>query len=91
MKLSLPVVDRWTATFQRELNGLIEAAFSKLNEFALVPEGGSAGQSLTKASDRSLDLTWGSGGGSHDEPLTDGASNFVFANGDIVVVTGVPN
>ncbi len=27
----------------------------------------------------------------HDEPLTDGASNFIFDGGDIVVVTGVPN
>jgi hypothetical protein len=27
----------------------------------------------------------------HDEPLTDGASNFIFAGGDIVVVVGVPN
>jgi len=27
----------------------------------------------------------------HDEPLTDGASNFIFAGGDVVVVTGVPN
>lgn len=27
----------------------------------------------------------------HDEPLTDGASNFIFAAGDVVVVVGVPN
>jgi hypothetical protein len=27
----------------------------------------------------------------HDEPLTDGASNFIFAGGDVVVVTGLPN
>lgn len=27
----------------------------------------------------------------HSEPLTDGASNFIFAAGDIVVVTGVAN
>ena len=27
----------------------------------------------------------------HAEPLTDGASNFIFAGGDIVVVVGVPN
>jgi hypothetical protein len=27
----------------------------------------------------------------HDEPLTDGASNFIFDGGDIIVVTGVPN
>jgi hypothetical protein len=27
----------------------------------------------------------------HDEPLTDGNSNFIFAGGDIVVVVGVPN
>jgi len=26
----------------------------------------------------------------HSEPLTDGNSNFIFANGDIVVATGVP-
>lgn len=25
----------------------------------------------------------------HDEPLTDGQGNFIFAGGDIVVVTGV--
>lgn len=38
---------------------------------------------------------WGAIGQSdfpfHDEPLTDGASNVIFANGDVVVVTGVPN
>ena len=28
--------------------------------------------------------------GVHDEPLTDGQGNFIFAGGDIVVVTGVP-
>jgi hypothetical protein len=27
----------------------------------------------------------------HDEPLTDGGSNFIFAAGDVVVVVGVPN
>jgi hypothetical protein len=27
----------------------------------------------------------------HDEPLTDGNSNFIFAGGDIIVVVGVPN
>lgn len=27
----------------------------------------------------------------HDEPLTDGASNFIFAGGDIVVVVGIAN
>ena len=27
----------------------------------------------------------------HDEPLIDGASDFIFAGGDVVVVTGVPN
>jgi hypothetical protein len=27
----------------------------------------------------------------HDESLTDGASNFIFAGGDIVTVVGVPN
>lgn len=27
----------------------------------------------------------------HDEPLTDGNSNFIFAAGDVIVCTGVPN
>jgi hypothetical protein len=27
----------------------------------------------------------------HDEPLTDGNGNFIFAGGDIIVLTGVPN
>jgi hypothetical protein len=34
------------------------------------------------------------GGGAiatHDEPLTDGLGNFIFAGGDIVTVMGVPN
>ena len=33
----------------------------------------------------------GSSGGTHSEPLTDGNSNFIFANGDIIVAFGVPN
>lgn len=47
-------------------------------------------------------VTWDKGNGfiqiaseigtnTHDEPLTDGNSNFIFANGDVVVVIGVPN
>ena len=27
----------------------------------------------------------------HSESLTDGASNFIFASGDVVTVVGVPN
>jgi hypothetical protein len=27
----------------------------------------------------------------HDEPLTDGNSNFIFAGGDCIVVVGIPN
>ncbi len=27
----------------------------------------------------------------HDEPLTDGNGNFIFAGGDCIVVTGIPN
>lgn len=38
----------------------------------------------------------GGGGDTHDEPLTDGDGNFIFAatlttGGDIIVVIGVPN
>jgi hypothetical protein len=33
----------------------------------------------------------GGGTGTHSESLTDGNSNFIFAVGDIVTVTGVPN
>lgn len=41
-------------------------------------------------------ITGGGGGGTsssgtHSEPLTDGNSNFIFANGDIIVAFGVPN
>lgn len=29
--------------------------------------------------------------GTHAEPLTDGHGNFIFANGDVIMVIGVPN
>jgi len=29
--------------------------------------------------------------GFHDEPLTDGQGNFIFAGGDVIVVRGIPN
>lgn len=33
----------------------------------------------------------GAANSTHDEPLTDGNSNIIFAKGDVVVVIGVPN
>ena len=94
MKIALPIFSRWSEPAQRDLNGVIERAFEKLNDQAQVPSGGTSGQALVKASDRSLDLTWADaagGGTTHAEPLTDGASNFSFAGGDIIVAVGVPN
>ena len=45
----------------------------------------------TGAATASWDAIHAADYGFHDEPLTDGASNFIFAAGDAVVVTGVPN
>jgi hypothetical protein len=61
MRVVLPVDSRWTPEYQQRLNSTLEAALARLNEYALIPEGGTSGQSLVKASDRSLDLEWGAG------------------------------
>ena len=63
MRVVLPRQPTWNPDFQDRLNGEIERAFAKLNEFAQVPLGGTSGQVLTKSSDRDLELTWGAGGG----------------------------
>jgi hypothetical protein len=58
----------------------------------LVPSGGTTGQVLAKSSGSNYATSWqNSANNTHSEPLTDGNSNFIFANGDIVVVVGVPN
>lgn len=61
----------------------------------LVPPGGTAGQALEKASGTDYDTHWVTPAAPiptvHDEPLTDGDSNFIFAAGDCVVVIGIPN
>ena len=58
----------------------------------LVPPGGSTGQVLSKTSGTDYATAWATPmTGTHSEPLTDGNSNFIFADGDIVVVVGVPN
>jgi hypothetical protein len=36
-------------------------------------------------------LITGTLGATHTESLTDGAGNFIFANGDAITVVGVPN
>jgi hypothetical protein len=75
MKLNLQVPISWSVQFQTEMNSDLEKALNRVNEYALVPEGGTAGQVLTKASARSLDLSWatpGSGVGSY-LPLAGGS------------------
>ena len=58
----------------------------------LVPSGGSTGEVLGKLSGTSYDTGWvASANSTHAEPLTDGNSNFIFADGDCIVVIGVPN
>jgi hypothetical protein len=53
---------------------------------------GNSGKFLTT---NGTNVSWATAGGGatnvHDEPLTDGNSNFIFAGGDIVVVVGIPN
>ena len=36
-------------------------------------------------------LITGTLGATHTESLTDGAGNFIYANGDVITVVGVPN
>jgi len=58
---------------------------------------GSNGQVLTADSTTATGVKWAAatGGGGvptvHDESLTDGNDNFIFAAGDVVTITGVPN
>lgn len=56
---------------------------------------GTDGYILKADSSAATGLAWGTIGLAafpyHDESLTDGASNFIFAGGDIVTVVGVPN
>lgn len=63
MKLTLPRERVWSVDFQDRLNGEIERAFARFNEFAQVPIGGTSGQVLSKSTDRDLELTWSAGGG----------------------------
>lgn len=58
MKIRLPTGQRWTPEYQQRLNAENERAFERINEYALVPAGGSAGYALTKASDRDFDVAW---------------------------------
>ncbi len=71
MRVVLPRQSVWSADFQDRLNGEIERAFARLNEYALVPVGGTTGQALVKRSDRSLELEWGTvaGGGGGGAPI----------------------
>lgn len=59
----------------------------------LLPPGGAKGDVLTKRSATSFDADFEAPAKPtvHDEPLTDGNSNFIFAAGDIIVVVGIPN
>lgn len=63
MRTRLPHVEQWTPDFQRQLNGELERALERLNEYALVPYGGTTGQVLKKTSDRPFVMEWGEGGG----------------------------
>lgn len=58
MKVRLPTAERWTPEFQQRLNAEIERALERLNEYALVPAGGTTGQKLTKLTDRDFDYVW---------------------------------
>ncbi len=63
MRVRLPIEDRWSPEFQRKLNGELERALERLNEYALVPYGGTTGQVLMKSTDRPFVMEWGDGGG----------------------------
>lgn len=67
-----------------------------INELDVDVTGGTASASVTSPGVTTLSLVLPGGGNIHDEPLTDGDANFIFAatlttGGDIIVVTGVPN
>jgi hypothetical protein len=79
MSLRLPLEERWTKAYQSAINGMIERAVNKLNEFALVRAGGSTGQVLAKASARDFDLAW-------TPAATDGA--LVLNNGWVPFAAG---
>lgn len=53
---------RWTQEYQNELNGQIDRALGRVNEFALVRAGGAAGQALVKATAKDFDLAWAAPG-----------------------------
>lgn len=55
----LPFAEAWTPEFQKRLNDALEERFKVLNEFALVPYGGTQGQALVKKTDRPYELEWG--------------------------------
>ena len=64
---NLPYSTQWSPEFQKRLNDALEERFRVLNEYALVPYGGTQGQVLTKTSDRPYVMEWGdccTGGGS---------------------------
>lgn len=72
VRVQLPFADRWTPEFQRQLNESLEERFRRLNEYALVPYGGTSGQALVKASDKPYELSWGDmAGGSGIPAISD--------------------
>jgi hypothetical protein len=80
VRVVLPVDERWGPEYQRRLNGELERALAKVNEAALVPHGGTAGQVLTKASDRPYDLAWAA--------ATGDTSDFVLKSTTMLGKTG---
>lgn len=54
----LPFSEGWSPEFQKRLNDALEERFRVLNEYALVPYGGTQGQALVKKSDRPYELEW---------------------------------
>jgi hypothetical protein len=59
MNVRFPIVEAsWSMPYQLTVNAQIEQAFDKINEYALIPGGGSQGQVLAKASARAYDATW---------------------------------
>ena len=63
MRVRLPHADKWTPDFQRQLNGELERALERLNEYALVPYGGAHGDVLTRDTERPFVMKWAPGGG----------------------------
>ena len=62
MRVRLPHAEQWTPDFQRQLNGELERALERLNEYALVPYGGAHGDVLTRDTERPFVMKWAPGG-----------------------------